>query len=199
MGLLASLFSLTIAALLAVVKLVHGFQAMMAKGINEAASPTLWLLIPVLTFMGITWIRLAHGLQHGFDQPINHTDLLRLGAVIFSAQILFGLIGYAVMKRLGQFTLYTKGGKGNAGTFSLICPGVAFFVFGIFFIRVGLVHNELIEHSSWAHYLVMATFILVHVKTIEVMLRIKTQHPARRAGHAGEPTKGLTADRTAAR
>lgn len=179
LGMLASLFFLTIAALLAIVKLVHGFQAMMAKGINEAASPSLWILIPVLTLMGITWIRLAHGLQHGFDQPINHTGLLMLGAVILSAQILFGLIGYAVMNRLGYFTHYTKGGKGNAGTFSLICPGVAFFVFGMFFIHVGLVHNELIEHSSWAHYLLMVPFILVQAKTIEVMLRIKRNilHP----------------------
>ncbi|MFO7677666.1 MAG: hypothetical protein R6V50_04715, partial [Thermoplasmatota archaeon] len=173
LGLLASLFFLTVAALLAVVKLVHGFQAMMAKGINEAASPSLWILIPVLTLMGITWIRLAHGLQHGFDQPINHTGLLMLAAVILSAQILFGLIGYAVMNRLGYFSHYTKGDKGNAGTFSLICPGVAFFVFGMFFIHVGLVHNGLIEHSTWAHYLVMIPFVLVQAKTIEVMLRIK--------------------------
>ncbi len=173
LGLLASLFFLTVAALLAVVKLVHGFQAMMAKGINEAASPSLWILIPVLTLMGITWIRLAHGLQHGFDQPINHTGLLMLAAVILSAQILFGLIGYAVMNRLGYFNHYTKGDKGNAGTFSLICPGVAFFVFGMFFIHVGLVHNGLIEHSTWAHYLVMIPFVLVQAKTIEVMLRIK--------------------------
>lgn len=171
-GLLASLFFLTIAGLLAVIKLVHGFQAMMAHGINEPASPSLWLIIPVLTLSGIAWIRLSHGLHHGFDEPLDHTGLLMLGAVILSAQILFGLIGHAVMKRLGYFTHYSKGDKGNAGTFSLICPGVAFFVFGMFFIHVGLIHNGLIEHSTWAHYLLMVPFILVQAKTIEVMLRI---------------------------
>jgi len=171
-GMLASLFFLTIAGLLAIIKLVHGFQAMMAKGINEAASPSLWLVIPILTLMGITWIRLSHGLQNGFEQPINHTGLLMFGAVILSAQILFGLIGYVVMSRLGYFNDYTKGSKGNAGTFSLICPGVAFFVFGMFFTHVGLVHSGLIEHSTWAHYLIMAPFMLVQAKAIEVMLRI---------------------------
>ena len=173
LGMLGSLFFLTIAALLAIVKLVHGFQAMMAKGINEAASPSLWILIPILTLMGITWIRLAHGLQQGFDEPMNFTGLLVLTAVILSAQLLFGLIGYAVMSRLGYFEHYTKGDKGNAGTFSLICPGVALFVFGLFFVHVGLIHNGLIEHSSWAHYAVMIPFVLVQAKTVEVMLRIK--------------------------
>ena len=173
LGMLGSLFFLTVAALLAIVKLVHGFQGMMAKGINEAASPSLWILIPVLTLMGITWIRLAHGLQHGFDQEIDFTGLLVLTAVILSAQLLFGLIGYAVMTRLGYFRHYTRGGKGNAGTFSLICPGVALFVFGLFFVHIGLIRNGLIDHSSWAHYAVLIPFVLVQAKTVEVMLRIK--------------------------
>lgn len=93
--------------------------------------------------------------------------------MVLSAQILFGLIGYAVMNRLGYFTHYTKGEKGNAGTFSLICPGVAFFVFGLFFIHVGLVHNGLVPGHTWLHYLLLVPFVAVQLKTVEVMFRLK--------------------------
>jgi len=172
LGLLGSLFFFTIATVLALVKLVNGFQAMMHEGINEVASPSLWITIPILTILGITWVRLAHGLA-GSPDEVNYNALLVLTAVVLSAQILFGLIGYAVMNRLGYFTHYTKGEKGNAGTFSLICPGVAFFVFGLFFIHVGLVHNGLIAGHTWLHYLLLVPFVAVQLKTVEVMFRLK--------------------------
>lgn len=172
LGLLASLFFFTIATVLALVKLVNGFQAMMHEGINEVASPSLWITIPILTILGITWVRLAHGLA-GSPDEVNYGALLVLTAVVLSAQILFGLIGYAVMNRLGYFTHYTKGEKGNAGTFSLICPGVAFFVFGLFFIHVGLVHNDLIVGHTWMHYALLVPFVAVQLKTVEVMFRLK--------------------------
>lgn len=53
-------------------------------------------------------------------------------AVLLSVQILFGMIGWTVMRRLGYFADYVWGDKGNAGTFSLICPGVAFFCLRLF-------------------------------------------------------------------
>ncbi|ANB02864.1 hypothetical protein [Ectothiorhodospira sp. BSL-9] len=172
-ALLLSMFFFTAAILLAVIKLVHGFQAMMVKGINVAASPSLWIIIPILTLLGITWIRLSYGLQQGFDQPVNYSSLLILSAAILSAQILFGLIGYAVMQRLGYFRDYSRGNQGNAGTFALICPGVAFFVFGMFFIHLGLINSGVLQAGSWAHLLVMLPFIAVQLKTVEVMWRIK--------------------------
>ncbi|MFP4683865.1 MAG: TsoY family (seleno)protein [Ectothiorhodospira sp.] len=172
-GMLLSLFFFTSAALLAVIKLVHGFQAMMIKGIRESASPSLWILIPILTLMGITWVRLSYGMHHTLGQPMDHTDILVFGAGIISAQILFGLIGYAVMQRLGYFRDYVRGPKGDAGTFTLICPGVAFFVFGLFFIHLGLIASGVVDAGSWVHYALMAPFVLVQAKTVQVMLHLK--------------------------
>ncbi len=168
-----SLFFFTIAALLSLIKLVNGFASMMAQGINESASPSLWIMIPILTLLGISTIRLTHGLHHGFDNPLNMSSLYVLSAIILSAQILFGLLGYAVMQRLGYFRDYLRGNKGNAGSFALVCPGVAFFVFGMFFLNIGLTQNHIIGHGSWAYFLLMAPFVWVQFKTIQAFFLLK--------------------------
>lgn len=170
-----SLFFLTVTILLAIVKLVNGFQSMMANGINESASPSLWIMIPILTLLGITWIRLSHGLHHGFDSSLDYSGLFVSTMVVVSAQILFGLIGYAVMRHLGYFEHYIRGDKGNAGSFALICPGVAFFVFGMFFINVGLAHNDLVAKYSWVYFLLMIPFVYVQLKTVRVFFQLKSK------------------------
>ncbi len=171
-GIALSIFFAAIAILLALVKLVLGFQSILEHGISEAASPSLWIVIPVLTLLGITFIRLSFGLHHGFDQALSTPGLFVLTASILSLEILFGLIGYAVMKRLGYFRDYIHGDKGNAGTYSLICPGVAFFVFGVFFITFGLVKNGLLEPLSPAYLAFLAPFVAVQFITVRTLLRL---------------------------
>ncbi len=172
-SMLLSLFFFSAAVLLAVIKLVLGFDAMMRHGINVQASPSLWIVIPILTLLGITWIRLSHGLSHGFAAPGSRASLFVLAAALLSVQILFGLIGWAVMRRLGYFRDYVFGDKGNAGTFALICPGVAFFVFGFFFITVGLVHTGLVAHLSPLYFLLVAPLALIQFVTLYALFLLK--------------------------
>ncbi len=164
-----SLFFFSTAMLLASIKLILGFKAMMEHGISEAASPSLWIMIPILTLLGITWIRLSHGLHHGFAAHGSPSSLFVLTAAVLSVQILFGLIGWAVMQRLGYFRDYVQGEKGNAGTFALVCPGVAFFVFGFFFVNLGLVGAGLVEKLSWAYLLLLLPFVFVQFKTVQLV------------------------------
>jgi len=170
-----SLFFFTVAVILMIVKLVNGFQSMMTNGINESASPSLWIMIPILTLLGITWIRLNHGLHHGFHNELHYSGLFVGSMIVVSAQILFGLLGYVVMRHLDYFKQYIHGDKGNAATFALICPGVAFFVFGMFFINVGLTHNHIIEHGSWVYFLLMTPFVYVQFRTILVFWKLKSK------------------------
>lgn len=164
-----ALFFFSTAMLLASIKLILGFKAMMEHGISEAASPSLWIMIPILTLLGITWIRLSHGLHHGFAAHGSPSSLFVLTAAVLSVQILFGLIGWAVMQRLGYFRDYVQGEKGNAGTFALVCPGVAFFVFGFFFVNLGLVGAGLVEKLSWAYLLLLLPFVFVQFKTVQLV------------------------------
>lgn len=172
-SMLLSLFFFSAAVLLAVIKLVLGFQAMMEHGINEQASPSLWIMIPIITLLGITWIRLSHGLSHSFDVPGSRASLFVFASALLSVQILFGLIGWAVMRRLGYFCDYVWGDKGNAGTFALVCPGVAFFVFGFFFITVGLVHTGLVAHLSPLYFAILSPFAAIQAVTVYGLFVLK--------------------------
>lgn len=172
-SILLSLFFFSVAILLFVIKLVAGFQAMMEHGIDGQASPSLWIVVPIVTLLGITWIRLSHGLSHGFEVPSSPASLFVVAAVLLSVQILFGLIGWAVMRRLGYFRDYVFGDKGNAGTFALICPGVAIFVFGLFFITVGLVNTGLVTHLSPLYFVLIAPLAGVQLVTLFGLFLLK--------------------------
>jgi hypothetical protein len=171
-GIFLSIFFLSIAFMLAVLKLVLGFQSILQYGIAKQASPSLWIMIPILTLVGITIIRLTMGLHHGFEMDISNPNLFILTSVIISLQILIGLIGYTVMKRLGYFHDYVDGDKASPGAFALICPGVAFFVFGLFFITFGLVKNDLITHLSPGYFIVLAPLVWLQIKTISIFFRL---------------------------
>ena len=174
-GIFFSLFFLSLAVILTVLKLVLGFQSILQQGISEKASPSLWIMIPILTLFGITIIRLTMGLHHGFENTLSKPGLFVLTSIILSLQIVVGLIGYSVMKRVGYFRDYVHGSKGDAGSFALICPGVALVTFGFFFITFGLVKNGLVVHLSPAYFLLLAPFVWLQIKTIQVFFKLSCQ------------------------
>ena len=167
-----SIFFASAAILLLVIKVVLGFDAILRHGIAPQAAGSLWILIPILTLLGITWVRWSMGLSHQFGNKQHPTDLLLFTTVIVSLQVLFGMIGYAVMKKLNYFADYAGGAKSNAGAFALICPGVAFFVFGMFFLTFGLVMPKLVGAGSWMYFLLMSPLVLVQIKTLQVYFRL---------------------------
>ncbi|MCE1163094.1 MAG: hypothetical protein LWW80_09145, partial [Thiomonas sp.] len=167
-----SIFFASAAILLLVIKVVLGFDAILRHGIAPPAAGSLWILIPILTLLGITWVRWSMGLSHQFGNKQHPTDLLLFTTVIVSLQVLFGMIGYAVMKKLNYFADYAGGAKSNAGAFALICPGVAFFVFGMFFLTFGLVMPKLVGAGSWMYFLLMSPLVLVQIKTLQVYFRL---------------------------
>jgi len=174
-GLGFSIFFATIAVVLMVVKLVLGFDAMLRHGMRVEAAGSLWILIPIMTLLGITYLRMSHGLEHGFGDPIHPASTFVMMTIFLSIQILFGLIGYAIMKELNYFRDYLNGDKANAGTFALVCPGVAFFVFGMFYLSMALISNGIIEQFTLAYYLLMAPFVLVQLKTIQVFFKLRSR------------------------
>jgi hypothetical protein len=174
-GIVFALFFATIAVLLMVVKLVLGFAAMLQHGIRPAAAGSLWIMIPVMTLLGITGIRVTRGLEHNFGMEDDPAGTLLFTVMILSVQVLFGLIGYGVMKRLNYFADFARGGNTTPGAFALVCPGVAFFVFGMFFISYGLDQGGLIGHLDATYYAFIVPFALVGLKTIQVYLRLVGQ------------------------
>lgn len=171
-GMFLSIFFLSLALLLGIVKFVLGIGSMLRHGLSVSASPSIWIVIPVLTLFGIATIRLTMGLHHGFNEPVSQPGLFVLTSAIFSLEILFGLIGYLVMQRLGYFRDYLNGDKAHPGAYSLICPGVAFFVFGMFWITFGLVKNGLVDRFSLAFVLLLLPLAWVQFKSLQTLLRL---------------------------
>ncbi len=175
-GIFLSILFLSLAVLLALLKLVLGFKSILRHGIAVQSSGTLWIMIPILTLVGITLIRLNMGLHHGLKGDLDNSSFFVIGAAVLSLQILVGLLGYKLMTRLGYFRDYVSGPKGDASTFSLICPGVALTVFGIFFIQFGLVKNGLIKPLSLAHFVLLIPLFLIQLKTIQVFFQLSCRH-----------------------
>jgi len=172
-GIFGAIFFGAIALLLLVIKLILGFKNMFEHGISEEASPSLWIVIPILTLLGITMIRVSFGLDHNFDQVLAKASLFTLTSLVISLQIIFGLLGYKIMKEMGYFKNFIDGDKKSAVSFALICPGVAFMVFGMFFINFGLTANGIIDKYSLIYFLFHVPFIYIQYQTILVFFKLK--------------------------
>ncbi len=174
-GIAGSIFFAAIALLLLIIKLTIGFTNMFEKGIALEASPSLWIIIPILTLLGIAFVRISFGLDHHFDSPLANSSLFTLTTTILSIQIIFGILGFKVMKQLNYFDVYIEGENRSPVSFALICPGVALMVFGMFFINFGLTFNGVLEKYSIFYFALMLPFIFVQYKTVQYFFKLKSK------------------------
>lgn len=175
-GIFGAILFTSVAFLLLVLKFVIGFRNMIKDGIGKEASPSLWIMIPILTLIGITLIRIQFGLEHNFEKVADKSSLFTLTSIVLSLQIIFGALGFMVMKRIGYFEEFIHtNDKKSPVSFALICPGVAFFVFGMFFINMGLVFNGIVDKYSVVYYIFMIPFIWVQFKTVAYFFKLKSK------------------------
>ncbi len=171
-GIFGAIFFLSIAIMLAVLKFILGFKNMLEHGISNEASPSLWIAIPILTLIGITLIRIHFGLDHHFNAELPSSSLFTLTSTIVSLQLIMGLIGFSVMLKLNYFQEFIDSKEKSPGSFALICPGVAFFVFGLFFINFGLEINGVVDKYSIAYFLIMTPFMYVQFITVRFFFKL---------------------------
>ena len=171
------MFFFAVAALLAIKNLILGFHAMLDQGISREGSASLWILIPILTLLGITTIRLAHGFHFLFQSNGNPVFNFVFCSVVISLQVFFGILGYIIMRQNNYFPEFIHGiiptqatdvAAKTPGTYALICPGVAFWVFGMFFLDKGLVNSGLLQIFSLPWFILLLPLLLVLAKTIQV-------------------------------
>lgn len=172
-GLFFSIFFAALAITFGLVILVAGTKSMIKEGIHPETSVSLWVAIPILTVLGIAATRMIHGFAHGFE----HTQAkpfigFILASLIFSLQLMFGYLGYKVMKKVGYFERFIWGEEKSASSFAIICPGVAFFVFGMFFLSLALLSPGIITLFSLPYFLFLIPFVAVQLLTIIVFKRL---------------------------
>ncbi|MAD42828.1 MAG: hypothetical protein CL623_10630 [Arcobacter sp.] len=172
-GIFGALFFASLSILLLIIKLTIGFKNMFEHGISTEASPSLWIIIPILTLLGITAVRVSFGLDHNFGAVVDKSSLFTLTSVIVSLQIIFGVLGYKIMNELGYFEKFVDGKDRSSVSFALICPGVAFFVFGMFFINFGLTYNDVVSKYSIMYFILMLPFMFIQYKTVLYFFKLK--------------------------
>ena len=148
--------------------LIMGFRSMFEHKANPETVPTLWVIIPFITVVGIALYRMNMSLEHNFGGEWLAADKFSFLTMLFSIQLIFGIIGYAVMKRTRYFETYVSGPARSPGSLALICPGVALFVFASFVINPGLVGVGAVSKFSVAYivlYLPLVALQLVTIKT----------------------------------
>lgn len=168
-----SIAFLVLGLFVAMVMFIVGLKGVLDNGFDRNASATIWLMLPILTLAGITVIRLysgvSHNLLHSAPSPV---ALFVFFAGVFGLQTMFGIIGYFVMKRNGYFDEILRGDALQPGLYSLICPGVAYFVLGMFFIGWGLVKTSIVIQFSWLYFVLLAPIVFIQIKSITTLRRI---------------------------
>ncbi len=171
-GIIGSMFFLSATILIGMITLFMGFRAMMEHGINKENSPTLWIIVPILTLIGITIVRIDHGLHMNLQVHTQPGEMFTNLFFLTSLQVLFGLMGWFVMKKIGYFEEYINGPKKSHTSYALVCPGVAFFVFGMFTLHMGLVRMSVVPKFGIAYWIILAALVFVQIKTILMIFKL---------------------------
>ena len=171
---LLSLFFITSALFLGLIKLIIGMNDMFKEGASQASLPTLWVVIPILTTAGIAIMRLSHGLHTlGLGHGASNYILL---VIIFSLQIMFALMGLAVMQRMNYFQALLKREERSPVTFALICPGVALVVMGHFIVNNVMVASGIISKFGVVYIGLSFSLIVLQLITGWLLLRLARDH-----------------------
>ena len=175
---LLSAFFITSALFLGLIKLIIGMSDMFREGASKATLATLWVIIPILTTAGIGVMRLSHGL-HTLELGRGASNYVFL-VMIFSLQIMFALMGWAVMKRMNYFQSVLNREEKSPVVFALICPGVALAVMGHFVLNSVMAASGII--SKFGLFYIGFSFLLVVLQffTAWLLIRLARDHFGRK-------------------
>ena len=170
-GTLSILF-LVLAVVTGLLVLISGLQAMLQHGLQQQATPSIWMLVPIMTLLGIEWVRMQHGLSHLFAAPVTQGRLFVVLSGIFMLQIGVILLGYRVMQLNGYLKAHLQGEERNPVSFGLICPGVALFVMGMFWWHLVWVQSGIVTPFGAVYWLGVGILAVVQFLTLAALLRL---------------------------
>jgi hypothetical protein len=171
-----SSFFLISAVIITVITLMLGLRAIMEHGIAAEQAPTLMMVIPIVTILGILMLRQSHGLHVHFDSHGGPGADLVLLSRLLSVQALFAMLGVAVLSATGYVGRFLSGETVSPGNYSLICPGVALSVMMHFWINKGLVGAELIVKFGTAYWVLTAIALAFQFAMVALMLFLHRRH-----------------------
>lgn len=161
---------------------VLGVGAMLQNGATREAAPTLMVGVPILTVLGIALLRQNHGLHTTFDVHGGAGETFVMLTRLLSVQVLFAALGILVLRRQDYATTYLRPeGTRSAGSYALICPGVALSVMIHFWVNKGLVATGLVAKFGVGFWLATAPALLLQVWMILLLIKLHRLHFTRPA------------------
>lgn len=180
-GLVLSTFFGVAAILYTLFAAITAFNSMLHHGTAKEAGPTLLVIVPIVTILSILFLRQDHGLHANFNTHVTAADTLMFLARMLAVQVVFLLLGLMVLRRQGYFADFVIGSKTSAGSYALVCPGVALSVMLHFFINKGLVGAGIIDKFGVGFWLLTAVALGFQALMIALLVRLNRQHFARPA------------------
>jgi len=175
-ALVLSTFFLMAAVIIALVAIVLAVHSMSVNGVAPEAAPTLLIVIPLITVLGILIMRQNHGMHVHFGAHAAPGETLALLTKFVSVQILFGLFGLAILRRQGYARRFLFAAEHSVSSYALVCPGVAMNVMLFFWINKGLVGAELIAKFGVAYWGLTAIAIALQVAMIWLVFHLNRRH-----------------------
>jgi hypothetical protein len=171
-----STFFFMASALIAVVALILGLRSMMENGANIETAPTLMIVMPLLTVLGILLLRQGHGLHVHFDNHAAPGEMVTLLTRLLSVQVLFGLFGLTILARQGYARRFLFGAENSPGSYALVCPGVGLAVMLQFWLNKGLVEAGLVAKFGVAYWGITALALASQVAMVWLVLHLNRRH-----------------------
>jgi len=186
---IVSSFFIVTAVLLAAVKLVLGLRAMMEQGATPLSAPSLWIVVPIMTVVGIALMRQEHGLHAHFGADGAAADLFAQQTWWLALQVAFGLWGLVALRRFNYFGRFITGRELSAGSYALVCPGVALAVMVQFFLNKGLVGVGLVDKFSIAFWAVTLVALGLQALAIWLVIALNRKHFGRESARQVSPAE----------
>ena len=150
--------------------------SMLQNGVSKEAAPTLMVVIPLMTVLAIMALRQQHGLHTTFEVHTNAGETMLMLARFLGIQLAFLALGAVVLSRLGYFKDYVFGQKTSAGSYALVCPGVALSVLLHFLINKGLVASHLVTKFGLVYWGLTVVALVLQFAMVALVVRLNRQH-----------------------
>ncbi len=175
-ALVLSTFFLMAAGLIAAVALVLGLRAMLEHGAAAETAPTLMIVIPLITVLGILTLRQGHGMEVHFAAPHAAGATLAWLTKLLSVQVLFAMFGLLILARMGYAARYLFGAENSPGAWALVCPGVGLSVMIHFWLNQGLVAAGLVAKFGPAFWAITAVALALQAAMVWLVWHLHRRH-----------------------
>lgn len=156
--------------------LITAFNSMLHYGTSKESAPTLMIVIPILTILGIMFMRQTHGLHETFEVHSTAAETMVMLARLIAIQVLFAMLGLTVLARQNYWKSFVFGSETSPGSYALVCPGVALSVLTQFFLNAGMVKAGVVDKFSLIYWAITLIAIALQFAMIALVLRLNKQH-----------------------